>query len=59
MFALDFFGPICRCCNLVGEDAYSLKQALVHMPYLQNLDLSDNSIEDGIGSVCLLFSSPI
>ncbi|KAL8494389.1 hypothetical protein ACS0TY_025265 [Phlomoides rotata] len=45
-----------RCCNLVREDAYSLKQALGHMPYLQNLDLSDNSIEDGIGSLISYFT---
>ncbi|KAK4408194.1 hypothetical protein Sango_0400400 [Sesamum angolense] len=44
-----------RCCNLVREDADCLKQALVHMPNLQNLDLSDNSFEDGIRSLISYF----
>ncbi|KAL0390861.1 UNVERIFIED_CONTAM: hypothetical protein Scaly_0443200 [Sesamum calycinum] len=45
------FGVYARCCNLVREDADCLKQALVHMPNLQNLDLSDNSFEDGISEI--------
>lgn len=57
--SLKVFGLNSRFCNLVREDADSLKQALVHMPNLEKLDLSDNSIEDGIGLVCLLMSSPI
>ncbi|XP_011083100.1 uncharacterized protein LOC105165701 isoform X2 [Sesamum indicum] len=44
-----------RSCNLVREDADCLKQALVHMPNLQNLDLSDNSIEDGVRSLISYF----
>lgn len=43
--------------NLQMDDANSLKYALIHMPYLEILDLSDNPIEDeGIKSVCFLFS---
>ncbi|KAL0461045.1 UNVERIFIED_CONTAM: hypothetical protein Slati_0731700 [Sesamum latifolium] len=49
------FGVYARCCNLVREDADCLKQALVHMPNLQNLDLSDNSFEDGIRSLISYF----
>lgn len=43
--------------NLQMDDANSLKYALIRMPYLEILDLSDNPIEDeGIKSVCFLFS---
>ncbi|XP_073040622.1 uncharacterized protein [Primulina eburnea] len=41
--------------NLEKDDADSLRQALVHMPNLQNLDLSDNPIEDGIRSLVSYF----
>ncbi|CAA0825735.1 RNI-like superfamily protein [Striga hermonthica] len=44
-----------RSCNLVRDDAECLKQALVHIPNLENLDLSDNLIEDGIRSLLSYF----
>ncbi|XP_073146798.1 uncharacterized protein [Henckelia pumila] len=42
--------------NLAKDDANSLRRALVHMPNLQNLDLSDNPIEDGIRSLLSYFT---
>ncbi|KAI3461017.1 hypothetical protein Pfo_017680 [Paulownia fortunei] len=45
-----------RFCNLIRDDADCLKQALVHMPNLENLDLSENSIEDGIRSLITYFT---
>ncbi|GER41150.1 leucine-rich repeat family protein [Striga asiatica] len=44
-----------RSCNLVRDDAECLKQALVHIPNLENLDLSDNLIDDGIRSLLSYF----
>ncbi|KZV23665.1 hypothetical protein F511_06995 [Dorcoceras hygrometricum] len=41
--------------NLVKDDADCLRPALVHMPNLQYLDLSDNPIEDGIRSLVSYF----
>ncbi|KAL6563791.1 hypothetical protein OROGR_002750 [Orobanche gracilis] len=45
-----------RSCNLGRDDADCLKQALVHMPNLENLDLSDNYMEDGIGRLVTYFT---
>ncbi|KAG8370858.1 hypothetical protein BUALT_Bualt13G0027100 [Buddleja alternifolia] len=45
-----------RGCNLVQDDADCLKHALIHMPNLDNLDLSDNIFEDGIRSLISYFS---
>lgn len=45
-----------RSCNLEQDDAGSLRHALNCMPNLENLDLSDNSIEDGIGSLITYFT---
>ncbi|GFP91072.1 hypothetical protein PHJA_001251200, partial [Phtheirospermum japonicum] len=45
-----------RSCNLAREDADCLKQALVYMPNLDNLDLSDNSIDDGIRTLITYFT---
>ncbi|KAL3620544.1 hypothetical protein CASFOL_035456 [Castilleja foliolosa] len=45
-----------RSCNLAREDAECLKQALVYMPNLDNLDLSDNSIDDGIRTLITYFA---
>lgn len=40
----------------MSEDANCLKQALIHMPNLENLDLSDNSVENGFRLVGLHLS---
>ncbi|KAL7084375.1 hypothetical protein ACP275_14G220200 [Erythranthe tilingii] len=45
-----------RFCNLVSDDANCLKQALLHMPNLENLDLSDNYIEGGFRNVIAYFT---
>ncbi|KAL7126770.1 hypothetical protein ABFS83_14G209100 [Erythranthe nasuta] len=45
-----------RFCNLVSDDANCLKQALLHMPSLENLDLSDNYIEGGFRNVIAYFT---
>ncbi|XP_051120794.1 uncharacterized protein LOC127244348 isoform X2 [Andrographis paniculata] len=45
-----------RSCELLSEDAECLKQALVCMPNLESLDLSENSIENGIRSLITYFS---
>ena len=37
---------IFRGTNLCKNDAVSLKHALVHMPNLEVLDISDNPLED-------------
>lgn len=43
--------------NLCKDDVDSLRYALVHVPYLEVLDISDNSIEDeGIRSLIPYFS---
>lgn len=50
-FVLKSFHAI-RGSNLDRDDAYDLTYALVHMPNLEVLDISDNPIEDdGIRSV--------
>lgn len=45
-----------RSCNLVPDDIGSLRNTLSCMPNLENLDLSDNPIEDGIGSLITYFT---
>ena len=48
----NFFPTDIRGNNLDKDDAVDLKCALVHMPNLEVLDISDNPLEDdGIGSV--------
>ncbi|KAL1550087.1 hypothetical protein AAHA92_18100 [Salvia divinorum] len=45
-----------RSCNLEQDDAESLKHALNCIPILESLDLSDNPIEDGVGSLAAYFT---
>ncbi|XP_042053715.1 uncharacterized protein LOC121798661 isoform X5 [Salvia splendens] len=45
-----------RSCNLEQDDAESLRHALNCMPNLDSLDLSDNPIEDGVGSLATYFT---
>ncbi|XP_047958544.1 uncharacterized protein LOC125204047 isoform X3 [Salvia hispanica] len=45
-----------RSCNLERDDAESLRHALNCMPNLDSLDLSDNPIEDGVGSLATYFT---
>ncbi|XP_057782183.1 uncharacterized protein LOC131000335 [Salvia miltiorrhiza] len=45
-----------RSCNLEQDDAGSLRHALNCMPNLESLDLSDNPIEDGVGSLIAYFT---
>lgn len=44
-YALRFL-LLFRGNNLCKDDVDSLRYALVHVPYLEVLDISDNSIED-------------